>query len=102
MVRTHISISDEIDNIIKKYCNKYDIKYSQAVAKLVELGDSNVELNKAIRINNDLMDRLYSKMCYTKSLLEQFYSDMEIDELTNPNKNIALKEFRNKQNRFED
>lgn len=100
MIRTHISVSEKIDTIIKDYCIKYNLKYSQAVAKLIELGSSNIEVNKAININNNMMDKMYSKLSYTTSLLEQFYSDMELDELTNPNNNKALEKFRNKRARF--
>lgn len=98
IIRTHISIPSEIDTIIKNYANKNGLKYSQAVSKLIELGSSNIDLNKYITDNNGILDRIFSKLCFNTSLLEQFYSDMEIDNLTNPNKNSTLNKFKNKFN----
>lgn len=98
IIRTHISIPSEIDTIIKNYANRNGLKYSQAVSKLIELGSSNIDINKYIASNNGILDRIFSKLCFNTSLLEQFYSDMEIDNLTNPNKNSALNQFKNKIN----
>ncbi len=102
MIRTHISIPEDIDKVIKDYCIKNDIKYSQAVSKLVELGTNNKEISELVNTNNNLMKKIYSRLAYSISLLEQFYSDMEIDELTNPNLNPALRDFRSKKNKYDD
>ena len=97
--RTHISIPEEIDFKINNYANKVGLKYSQAVSKLVEIGLSNIELTESINSYVGILDRVFSKLCYNTALLEQFYSDLEIDTLTNPNNNLALKKFRNKINK---
>lgn len=97
--RTHITIPSEIDEMINDYANKSGIKFSQAVSKLVESGLSNIELNKSINSYIGLLDRIFSKLSYNTSLLEQFYSDMDLDDLSNPNKNIALAKFKNKFNK---
>lgn len=98
--RTHITIPDEVHEMINDYANKSGIKYSQAVAKLVESGLSNLELSKSINSYTGLLDRMFSKISYNTSLLEQFYSDMELDDLSNPNNNPALRKFRNKHNKY--
>lgn len=90
--RTHISISENIYNEISKYAIRNGINYSQAVAKLVEAG---IELNRAINSYSGLLDRIFSKLSYNTSLLEQFYSDMEFEDITNPKNNKALEKFKN-------
>lgn len=101
MVRTHITIPESTNCIVKSYCESNNLKYSQSVTKLIELGVNNIEVNKAININNILMDKINHKLNYTIQLLEQFYSDIEIECLTNPNNNKALQKFKNKFNKFD-
>lgn len=93
--RKHIYIPEDISLKIQEYADKSRIKYSKAVAKLVEYGLSNLEISKSINSYVSIIDRMFSKLCYNTSLLEQFYSDMEIDKLSNPNNNPALEKFRN-------
>lgn len=92
----HITIPDKVDKIIRDYAEKNNIKYSQAVARLVESGITNVELNKAVNVNNALMDKMYYKLDYNTKLLEQFYADMEIDDLINTNTSKGLIKFKKK------
>ena len=98
--RKHIYIPEDISLKIQEYADKSGIKYSQAVAKLVEYGLSNLEISRSINSYVGVMDRIYSKLCYNSSLLEQFYSDMEIEKLSNPNHNTALQKFRNKHSKY--
>ena len=102
MIRTHISIPEDIDRIIKDYCINNNVRYSQAVAKLIKLGIKNKELSELVNTNNNLMHKMYSKLAYSVSLTEQLYSDMEIEKITNPNTNKALNEFKYKKNRNND
>lgn len=97
--RTHISIPENVHNLINDYAIKNGINYSQAVAKLIESGINNIELNKSINSYSGLLDRIFSKLYYNTKLLEQFYSDMEIDDTTNPNKNKGLEKFKAKFNK---
>ena len=97
--RTHISIPENIHNLINDYAIKNGINYSQAVTKLIESGINNIELSRSINSYSGLLDRIFSKLCYNTKLLEQFYSDMEIDDTTNPNKNKGLEKFKAKFNK---
>ena len=65
MVRTHITIPDSTNCIVKSYCESNNLKYSQSVTKLIELEVNNIEVNKAININNILMDKINHKLNYT-------------------------------------
>ena len=98
-IRTHISIPEDVDSKINNYANKAGLKYSQAVSKLVETGIANIELTESINSYVGVLDRVFLKLCYNTALLEQFYSDLEIETLTNPNNNLALKKFKNKINK---
>lgn len=93
MIRTHITIPEEVDEIIRKYVETNHIKYSQGVVQLIMQAIDNIEIKKKLDLNNSLLDKIYSRGLYTKELIEQFYSDMEIEKLTNPKNNKALQKF---------
>lgn len=93
MIRTHITIPDEVDEIIRKYIETNHIKYSQGVVQLIMQAIDNIEIKKKLDLNNSLLDKIYSRSLYIKELIEQFYSDMEIEKLTNPKSNKALQKF---------
>lgn len=95
-IKKHISISSDIDRIILDYSNRCNITFSEAISDLVKNGLSNIELNRTINSYNGVLDRISSKLSYNTLLLEQFYSDMEIDELSNPNKSKGLNKFKSK------
>jgi hypothetical protein len=101
MTRTHITIPDSTNPKVKSYCESNNLKYSQSVTKLIKLGFNNIELNKSITKNNIFMDKINHKLNYTIQLLKQFYSDIEIEHLTNPNNNKALQKFKNKFNKLD-
>lgn len=99
MIRTHISIPNELDAKVKEYCELNNLKYSKGVAELLILGLSNLDINKMLVSNNQLLNKIYSRQVYIRDLIEQFYSDMEIEKLTIPNKNEALQSFRINRNK---
>ena len=45
------------------------------------------------------MNKIYSRQSYIKDFLEQFYCDMEIEELRKISNNKALKEFKSRYSR---
>lgn len=94
MVRTHISIPNELDVRVKEYCTQNNLKYSKAVAELIVLGLNNLDINKILISNNKILNSISSKQIYIRDLIEQFYSDMEIEKVTKPNKNEALQSFK--------
>ena len=47
-------------------------------------------------MTNKLMNRIFLRQSYIKDFLEQFYCDMEIDELKKVTNNKALKEFKSR------
>lgn len=96
--RKHITISEEANSIVEKY--KVDNKYSEAVEHLIVMGDYNNQLGSLIDRNNKLLERLMFKVSYISDLLEQFYSDMEIEKVLNPKNNKALQKFKTNRDRL--
>ena len=100
-LKKHISISLDVECIITEYANKCNISFSEAVTQLVTAGNNNIKLSRMLDKNNALLDKLYSKSYYSTQLLEQFYSDLEIYRLTNPNANKALNKFKKKFSKYD-
>ena len=91
-VRKHITISEEANKIVEKY--QTGKKFSDAVERLIFLGEFNDELGSLIERNTKLVERLMFKVSYVSDLLDQFYTDMEIENLLNPKNNKALQKFK--------
>ena len=95
-VDRHIYFTNEEYARILDYKNKNKMSFSEAVCYL-----SMSALN-----GNDILDRINKleininyiakKLKYISSLNEQIYSDMDFDNLTDPRKSKALKEFNKK------
>lgn len=94
MVSTHISLTDEIDQKVREYCKNDNLNYSQGIRKLIETGLNTKDTNKKLDLNNSLLENIFSKQIYIRDLVEQFYSDMEIEKSTNPKNNKALQKFK--------
>ena len=97
MREVHFKISNELFSMIEEYRIKNNYNKTQAYISLIEFG-----LNKTdekIIFNNIVssLDKLNSRNNYVRALLEQLYSDLEIENNTNPNKNTSLQEFKRKQ-----
>ena len=52
------------------------------------------DTNKKLDLNNSLLENIFSKQIYIRDFLEQFYSDMEIEKLSNPKNNKALQKYK--------
>ena len=46
MVSPHISLTDEIDQKVRKYCKNNNLNYSQGIRKLIETGLDTKDTNK--------------------------------------------------------
>ncbi|HAB67009.1 hypothetical protein [uncultured Clostridium sp.] len=94
MVSPHISLTDEIDQKVREYCKNNNLNYSQGIRKLIETGLDTKDTNKKLDLNNSLLENIFSKQIYIRDFLEQFYSDMEIEKLSNPKNNKALQKYK--------
>ena len=96
MVYPHISLTSDIDAKIREYAEKNKIRYSQAINILVERGLTKENFISTNDLINGKVDAINNKQIYLIKLVEQFYSDMEIENITNPNNNKSLQSFKNK------
>lgn len=96
MANPHIRMSDDLKKRIDEYCCVNNINKSEGMRRLIELGLFNNDLNNQVNMTNKLMYRIFLRQSYIKDFLEQFYCDMEIDELKKVTNNKALKEFKSR------
>ena len=97
MVKPHISISEELKNRLDTYCEENNFQcFSHGVIDLLEKGLSQNKIDKVLDHLSNSIDRLNSKTSYTKDLIEQLYSNLEIETETNPKNNKSLQKFKNK------
>ena len=89
----HLNVNDAAFEIInnKKLLNKYS--YSKAVEELVFNAQINNELITEFQKVLKKLDEISSREKLLVDLVKQLYSDLAIVNLTNPNRNDALKEF---------
>ena len=88
MVKPHISISEDLKSRLDIYCKENNFQcFSHGVIDLLEK-----ELDHIL----NSVDRLNSRSSYTRDLLEQLYSNLEIETETNPKNNKSLQKFKNK------
>lgn len=93
MKELHLTVDDEVFNIInnKKVLNKYS--YSKAVNDLVSVANDYDNLIQELENVKKRMDDIFAKEYLIIDLLKQLYSDMQIVNLTEPKKNDALQKF---------
>src|SRR5574344_139330 len=94
MADPHISLSSDVDSKVRNYCKLNGYKYSEGIRNLIELGLYNLEMNKKLELNSELLSKTYSKSIYIIDLVEKLYSDLEITNNSNPKDNKALQEFK--------
>ena len=97
MKEVHFKISDELFSRIENYRANNNYNKTQAYISLFELGLTKTDEKKIFNNIISTLDKLNSRNNYVRALLEQLYSDLEIENNTNPNKNTSLQEFKRKQ-----
>jgi len=97
--RTHITFTDENARILNEYQIEHPKGVSSYVNYLMECGIKYLSKENNTEININLLNKILSKTIYTRDLLEQLYSDLEIDNHTNPNNNKSLNQFKSKKNK---
>jgi hypothetical protein len=88
----------ELVQKVENYRTINQINFSDAVCNLVEIALDNVEVLKTLNTINKNIDYLSKRQNYTYSLLKQFYSDFDTENITDPKKSKSLNEFLNKLN----
>lgn len=95
MKRTNITIQNDTDKLVREYASKNNIAFSKAIDRLIIMA---LEQEKNIDVINNIKNEISvnNKNSYIIiDLIKQLYSDLEIDNITDPNKNKGLKSFFN-------
>ena len=93
MIRKHIYFDNDTLNILDKYQRQNNISCSQAIRDLILIGINNINLDEIINELKKQYDKLINVSYLQLDLIKQLYSDLEIQNITNPNKNNALQKF---------
>jgi len=102
-MKRHIRITENNNKLILMFMEKNKINnYTQAINELLEIALLSIEKNKEIDLLLKLSKRSLAKTDYLINLLEQIYSDFNLDDITDPRKSISLKKFKERINRSED
>lgn len=90
----HIYLDEDINNSVLEYAQFYGIGYSDMITKMVEEYIKNrMQSEKLTAIQNEL-NSLHKLCNLTYNLIEQLYSDLNLTNITNPDKSFAVKEFK--------
>ena len=94
MSKLHIYIDENTAELLTEYADNNNCNPSEALRRIVNSRYASSEEMKQLKENNILLERMFSKLMYIRDLLEQFYSDMEIDKLSNPKNSKSLQKFK--------
>lgn len=92
----HIYFPIDEHNRILEYCKNNKLSYSNAVCRLCDIALVNIEVIE--RLDKLQKDVSYSinKEKTIFSLLKQLYSDLDFENITDPNKSKSVNEFMKK------
>ncbi len=93
MNRIHLMIDDSTLEILNYYKKNKKIPYSRTVENFIKIANDRLMIIDEVNDMSGLIKNLKANQYLIIDLLKQLYSDLEIENSTNPNKNLALKEF---------
>lgn len=96
MKRTIVNLEDDIADRIKIYQKNNNFSsVSKTINHLVNIALEKEDTSNDLKRIIDNGSLHISKTSYIISLLEQMYSDFNLDELTDPKNSVALRKFKN-------
>lgn len=96
MKKTLVNLEDDIADRIKLYQKNNNFSsVSKTINHLVNIALEKEDISNDLKKIIDNGNLQISKTSYIISLLEQIYSDFNLDELTDPKKSVALRKFKN-------
>ena len=91
-----VKLTDEVESIVKEYIADKNIGISKGINNLILEGiKNNCDSNQIVSMTNG-MKKVLSRTYYLKVLMEQLYSDFNIDEPSDPKNNIGLKKVQDR------
>lgn len=91
-----VKLTDEVESIVKEYIDDKNIGISEGINNLILEGIKNNYDSNQIVSMTDGIKKVLSRTYYLKVLMEQLYSDFNIDEPSNPKNNIGLKKVQDR------
>ena len=91
----HFQVDADTKNKIDKYTKEMNITISKLMRKFINNGLDSIYSLDEIKDLNYKIDKLDLRLRRIEKLIKQFYSDMGIDNHTNPNNNECLQKFYN-------
>lgn len=91
-----VKLTDEVESIVKEYIVDKNIGISEGINNLILEGIKNNYDSNQIVSMTDGIKKILSRTYYLKVLMEQLYSDFNIDEPSNPKNNIGLKKVQDR------
>lgn len=92
-IRKNVYIDNEVNLEVLKFSSEKELNYSRSVNLLLDIGLRQTDLDKDIAYIKSKTSFIASKVVYNQKLLEQIFSDLNIELNTNPDINMHLKEF---------
>lgn len=92
----HIYFSDEEVKRINDYSNKNKITFTKATCRLIDIALDNIEVMERLDTLQKNMEYLTSNTKFIFLLLQQLYSDLDFENITDPKKSKSVIEFMKK------
>ena len=92
-IRKNVYINKEINLEVLKFSSEKELNYSRSVNILLDIGLRQTDLEKDIAYIKSKTNYIASKVGYNQKILEQIFSDLDIELNTNPDTNEHLKKF---------
>jgi hypothetical protein len=92
-IRKNVYINKKINLDVLKFAEENQFKYSESINILLDMGLEQTDLDKDMAYIKNKINFIASKVVYNQKLLEQIFSDFDIELNTNPDTNEYLKKF---------
>lgn len=89
----HFQVDADTKSKIDKYTKEMNITTSKLMRKFINNGFNNIHSLDRIQTLDYKFDKLEIRLKRLERLIKQFYSDLGIDNHTNPNNNECLQKF---------
>lgn len=102
MKKIHVSLDESTMNKIEDFKALNNCSYSKAIMNLIDMAHEQKAFIEKIEKLYKSLNIIQNKESLIIDLLKQLYSDLEIENLTNPQLSTALQEFFKKRRMSED
>lgn len=92
----NITLTDEVESFVKKHMEENNIGLSNTLNILILKGIQNIKESNEVSSLSNGIEKVLSRLFYLKVLMEQLYSDFNIDEPSDPKNSIGLKKIQEK------